>query len=78
MINLMGIDYTEGLRNYGENCIDESPWHALVIFLMTVCIDLIPPLIFNFIFSCSQTQTKIYAEISEYLCKDDKESVRYV
>ena len=57
-LNLVGIDYYKPLRNFDEECIDQSPIHALMILLMTVCINLVPPLIFSIIFCSSYSEKK--------------------
>ena len=76
-MNVMGIDYGLFFRNFNQECLDVTPYNAILAFSITACIDLLPVFIFNIIFSTVSGKKKSYASIKEYLCKNN-DSVRQV
>jgi hypothetical protein len=51
VLEIVGIDYTQQLRQFNKDCIDALPYHALILFISNLMIDLIPSFILTKIFT---------------------------
>lgn len=51
VVNLLGIDYATYFRYFDEECLDSMPFHAIMMSLVTLFINITPPMVFNVIFS---------------------------
>ena len=50
LLDIYGVDLDQ-LRDYSSDCHDTLPIHAVVLLVLTLAVDLLPPFVFSRIFT---------------------------